>query len=138
MTTRAEVLDLLTRAVEKLREHAAAATPGPWVHVDFQGSGHEDVTYAGCGSVVTLGYPVVGGDIAAPNGDLYPRSGYSPVEDMAYIAVMNPIVGLALADLLDFEVEVLGLVPPSDPLALASNYGVVLARLAEAILWDMT
>jgi hypothetical protein len=42
----------------------------------------------------------MGGDIAAPSGDCYPRSGYSPREDMAYIALMHPPVALALADLL--------------------------------------
>jgi len=39
--------------------------------------------------------------LRAPAGDCYPRSGYSPADDMAWIATMDPLVGLALADLLE-------------------------------------
>jgi len=64
---------------------ASRATPGPWVHhVD----GDDD--YRGCGMVFTLGEDVVGGEIAAPAGDLYPRGGYDPYGDMAFIAANNP------------------------------------------------
>jgi hypothetical protein len=92
--------DLLKRAAKVLQEHAEKATPGPWEHVDYQGSENPDVTFMGCGSVITMGEDVEGGNIAAPNGDLYPRSGYSPFGDMAYIALMHPPVGLALAAIL--------------------------------------
>ena len=44
----------------------------------------------GCGQVFTLGEDVYGGNIAAPSGDLYPRSGYSPQDDMAHIARHDP------------------------------------------------
>lgn len=134
MTTKAEALDLLQRAAQRLREHAAAATPGPWVHVDYQGSHHEDITYMGCGSVVTLGYPVIGGDIAAPSGDLYPRGGYSPFEDMAYIALVNPIVGLALADLLDLEIKILEPAVQEKPDAPVGEFGAAFARLTQALV----
>ena len=100
--------ELLRRAAKVLREHADAATPGPWEHVDFaepEGqpltSDGRQSTFMGCGSVITMGEDVMGGDIAGPNGDLYPRSGYSPGDDMAHIALMHPPVALALADLLD-------------------------------------
>jgi len=93
--------DLLRRAATVLREHADGATPGPWEHVDYTGSPHGGETFMGCGQVVTFGTNVMGGDIAAPSGDLYPRSGYSPKGDMAYIALMHPPVALALANWLE-------------------------------------
>ena len=93
--------DLLRRAAAKLREHAEAATPGPWEHVE-EGAGG---SFNGCGQVVTWGDGVEGGDIAGPTGDLYPRGGYSPRDDMALVALMHPPVALALADLLDLEVK---------------------------------
>lgn len=99
--------DLLRRAAKVLREAAEGATPGPWEHVDYQGGPHLEVTYMGCGSIITMGEGVVGGNIAAPDGDLYPRSGYSPFEDMRYIALMHPPVALALADVLDFHAAAL-------------------------------
>lgn len=72
---------------------AQAATPGPWQHVDFHGGADPgDVTYMGCGSVVTMAHAVLGGDICAPSGDLYPRSGYSPFGDMAFISANGPDV----------------------------------------------
>lgn len=95
--------ELLRRAATTLRTHAEDATPGPWEHVDYHGSDHPESTYRGCGSVITMGEDVMGGDIAAPNGDLYPRSGYSPRDDMALIALMHPPVALALAKWLDDE-----------------------------------
>jgi hypothetical protein len=93
--------ELLRKAAKVLREHAEAATPGPWVHVDYSDGPSVDITHMGCGSVLTLGENVAGGDIAAPKGDLYPRSGYSPKGDMALIALLGPPVALALAELLD-------------------------------------
>jgi hypothetical protein len=106
--------ELLHRAATVLREHAEGATPGPWEHVDYAGSIHPDATFMGCGSVVTMGEDVLGGDIAAPSGDLYPRGGYSPKEDMAFIALMNPEVGVAVAALLEDAAD-----------DLAQNDGVV-------------
>lgn len=55
----------------------------------------------GCGTVYTTAEDLYGGEIAAPAGDLYARGGYSPAEDMAYIATVDPRVGLALAELLE-------------------------------------
>ena len=40
----------------------------------------------GCGQVYTMGEGVEMGNIAAPSGDLYPRSGYSAKDDMILIA----------------------------------------------------
>ena len=101
-------VDLLMRAAKTLREHAEAATRGPWEHVDHADPGDPETytTYMGCGSVATMDPDLAGGDIAAPNGDLYPRSGYSPKDDMAYIALVNPTVGLALATWLEYEATV--------------------------------
>ena len=84
--------ETLQQVVLERRARAEAATPGPWQHVDFHGStgGGEVATFMGCGSVITMADAVLGGDIAAPSGDLYPRSGYSPKEDMAFIAAENP------------------------------------------------
>lgn len=90
-------LDDLRAAAKLLRDRAEAATPGPWSHVDHG----KDGAFNGCGQVITWGEGVEGGDIAAPSGDLYPRGGYSPMEDMAYIATVHPGVGLALADWLE-------------------------------------
>lgn len=89
MTGPRELQQRLKKAVEARRARAEAATPGPWQHVDFH-DGTEMSTFMGCGSVITLANDVMGGDIAAPSGDLYPRSGYSPKEDMAFIAAENP------------------------------------------------
>ncbi len=91
--------DLLRRAAAVLREHAEAATPGSWEHVDHG----KDGSFKGCGQVITWGDGVEGGDVAGPTGDLYPRGGYSPLEDMALIALMHPPVALALAELLDLH-----------------------------------
>jgi hypothetical protein len=90
--------ELLRRAAKVLREHAEGATPGPWSHVDH---GPKPSAFMGCGHVITDGEGIEGGEIAGPTGDLYPRGVYSPFEDMAYIALMGPPVGQALAALLD-------------------------------------
>jgi hypothetical protein len=90
-------LDDLREAARLLRDRAQAATPGPWEHTEHGQGG----SFMGCGQVITWGDGVEGGNIAAPSGDLYPRGGYSPSEDMAYIATVHPGVGLALARLLD-------------------------------------
>jgi hypothetical protein len=124
--------ELLRRAAKVLREHAEAATPGPWVHVDYHGYNGEvgdGSTFMGCGNVITWGEGVEGGDIAAPSGDCYPRGGYSPREDMAYVALMSPPVALALAasleswaDIVDGVDKMLGHIPDDaypDEFALA-------------------
>jgi hypothetical protein len=97
--------DLLRRAAAKLREHAEAATPGPWEHVDH---GPPTGSFMGCGQVITMGAEVFGGDIAGPTGDLYPRGGYSPLDDMALIALMGPPVASAIAELLSGTADDMG------------------------------
>lgn len=96
--------DLLRRAAALVRESAEGATPGPWQHVDYADPEGQPLTsaglrstYMGCGEVQTVNDRLFGGSIAAPSGDCYPRSGYSPKEDMAYIALMHPPVALAVA-----------------------------------------
>lgn len=64
----------------------ADATPGPWVW-DCQ-----DGEFMGCGQVFTMGEDVMGGSIAAPSGDCYPRSGYNPKADMQFIAAARALV----------------------------------------------
>ena len=81
----------------------------------------------GCGEVYTLGDGVEGGAIAAPAGDCYPRSGYSPADDMAWIATVDPLVGLASADLLDEAV-------PYATLARWHTYPVAVKAVALARL----
>lgn len=85
-----EILDQLS----KLQYAAERATPGPWVHVDHIENSGTESTYMGCGSVITMAPHLIGGDVAAPNGDLYPRNGYSPHEDMAHIAAWSPETAL--------------------------------------------
>jgi hypothetical protein len=62
-----------------------AATPGPWEH-----EVEDNDQFRGCGQVYTMGDGVLGGAICAPSGDLYPRGGYSPFEDMCFIADHDP------------------------------------------------
>lgn len=69
----------------EIRKRVDAATPGPWEH-DLDPDSDWFKTTMGCGSVYTMGEDVMGGNIAAPNGDCYPRSGYAPKEDMSFIA----------------------------------------------------
>lgn len=97
--------DLLRRAAKTLREHAKAASPAPWDHVDYHGYSGDQSTFMGCGSIISMHPDTMGGDIATPNGDCYPRGGYSPFEDMAYIALVHPPVALAVAAVLDRVVE---------------------------------
>ena len=92
-------VERLQEAARVLRKAAQEATPGPW-EVDGQGPGPE-FRNMGCGVVYTMHESVLGGDIAMPAGDMYPRGGYSPMEDMTYIATVNPEVGLAVAEWLD-------------------------------------
>ena len=74
-----------------IQERADAATPGPWLH-------DESEDFMGCGSVFTGAESLLGGEIAAPNGDLYPRSGYSPRDDMVFIANARQDVPALLAE----------------------------------------
>lgn len=66
--------DIVERAEAALED----ATPGPWEWID------ED--FMGCGQVYTADEDLFGGNIAAPSGDCYPRSGYNPKGDMQFIA----------------------------------------------------
>jgi hypothetical protein len=77
--------------IAAIRARLEAATPGPWVH-DEEG-------YMGCGEVYTMGEGVEGGNIAAPSGDCYPRSGYSPKEDMEFIAHAPDDIAYLLGEL---------------------------------------
>lgn len=86
--------------LENLDRLAAAATPGPW-EWDPEG-------FMGCGQVWTLGPGVEGGSIAGPTGDCYPRSGYSPKEDMQFIAAASPsVVAELVRRVREAEAEVL-------------------------------
>jgi len=95
--------DKLRRAADLLRQRAAAATPGPWT-VTGQGPGPDSVN-RGCGQVWTTNPDLYGGDIAEPSGDCYPRSGYSPRDDMTWIATVGPDVGAGMAAALDRHAE---------------------------------
>lgn len=84
---------------------ARAATPRPWEHVDHASPYGQPMTreglpstFMGCGSVITMADAVLGGDICAPNGDLYPRGGYSPSEDMDHIAAFDPTFAIAVCE----------------------------------------
>lgn len=72
-----------------IRTRLEAATPGPWEH-DEEG-------FMGCGQVYTSNPDLYGANIAAPSGDLYPRSGYSPKDDMVFIAAAPEDIGKLLA-----------------------------------------
>jgi len=75
----------LRTAADKLRELAEGATPGPW---------RWKPAIPG-----KLG-PLHDASLTWPSG--YFTSGYDIwIRDAVYIAAMNPLVGLALADLLD-------------------------------------
>lgn len=79
--------DTLARAVNKLRQAANAATPGPWtVH---EANGFLRVDQPGPPSKA---WTVTGADLAEENRNT-----------AEYIALMHPAVGLALADWLANE-----------------------------------
>jgi len=100
----ASPVELHAWLVAQWTEHRAlaeAATPGPWEHVDYAdpygqplASDGARSTFMGCGSVITT----FGGPVAAPNGDLYPRGGYSPAADMTHIAANDPAFVIAVCD----------------------------------------
>jgi len=69
--------ELLRRAAAKLREHANAASPGPWT-IDG------DIQAVKASNGVTIAYDDEG-----------------EMDDGRYIALMHPPVALALAELLD-------------------------------------
>lgn len=68
----------MTDIIQQAESALENATPGPWTWID------ED--FMGCGQVCTVNDDLFGGDIAAPSGDCYPRSGYNPKGDMQFIA----------------------------------------------------
>lgn len=86
--------ELLRRTAKKLREHADAASASPW-------EAHPD----GLVWAERIGDPV---------------SGSTEVEDANYIALMQPVVALALADWLDAAAVVVD-----------ANYGDEVDLLAE-------
>src|SRR5262245_30580428 len=99
--------ELLRRAATRLREHAQAATPGPWdnlddgdrlVHLD-DNDGFEHV----------IDEPI------------------SNAANAAYVALMHPPVALALADLLDEIADFNGAGP-------GRSAGPTLLALARAVL----
>lgn len=85
--------DVLRAAATKLREAAEAATEGPWVvTVDTYGS---DVGNYEAASIDR----VAGETYCAEEGYSAPFS----VEDATYIALANPVFGLAVADWLEHD-----------------------------------
>jgi hypothetical protein len=105
--------DLLRRAAVRLREHANAATPGPWESLDEgdrlvawkldpAGQFNDDFDY------------VVDEPISNP-------------ANAAFIALMHPPVALALADLLDKQATFLDANPDR-------TVGEPLAAVARAVL----
>lgn len=75
----------LRTAADKLRELAEGATPGPWDWesvIPSQLGAHHDAGLTSPSCRLTSGH------------DIW-------IRDAVYIAAMNPLVGLALADLLD-------------------------------------
>lgn len=75
--------DLLRRAAETLRQHAQAATPGPWA----------------CDS---------DGEVFSNASDEQPEVGWFAIKKAGngpYVVLMHPPVALALADLLDAVAE---------------------------------
>lgn len=117
---------VLLQAAQVLEEAASGATDGPWWHVDYVGyRPGEQSTYMGCGSVITTSEDMAGGDVAAPAGDMYSRGGYRPAGDMAYIARVNPQVGVHLGEALRrqaaFADEYPELLGHDDPLLLAAH-----------------
>lgn len=81
-------MSLTPERITELRALITAATPGPWMH-DTEGN-------TGCGTVYTAHEDLYGGDIAEPAGDLYPRGGYDPKADMAFIVAARTALPAAL------------------------------------------
>ena len=84
--------------LDAIRARADAATPGPWAHGDFD-------DFMGCGQVFTVHPDLMGGSIAAPSGDCYPRSGYDPQADMAFIANARHDIPALLAEVTALRAE---------------------------------
>lgn len=81
----------MTDLVERAKAALQDVTPGPWVW-DSEG-------YMGCGQVYTEDEDLLCCNIAAPSGDLYPRSGYSPRDDMKFIAAARQLVPELVAEI---------------------------------------
>lgn len=77
------------KIVREGRELLSSITPGPW--------GWDGDSYMGAGEVFTFAEQFGAAPIAGPTGDCYPRSGYSPKEDMQFIAAAPA----KMAELLD-------------------------------------
>jgi len=92
--------DLLRRAAAKLREHAEAATPGPW-RVESAENWDNTITYS------VLGVTDDHGVTPVPFRTTTEDAGYhSQAEaDVDFATLMHPPMALALAELLDLEVK---------------------------------
>jgi len=98
--------DLLRRAAAKLREHAEAASPGPWRTHDtwLDWGGHTATVLRGA-----EGQPSIDGVAWLPTFADDPWDGKRNVwNDAEYIALMHPAVALALAEWLESEAALLG------------------------------
>lgn len=89
--------ETLRAAAVRLREVAGAATPGPWRDSGVQGNRYSALV----SDTMPTGRPTRGGwdDTEGYGGYLVGESIVAP--DRAYIALMHPLVGLALAEWLD-------------------------------------
>lgn len=102
--------DEMRSAAATLRKRAEAATAGPWTWTRW----HSDDCPANCDApscfllIVGSAHGMVGdADVDRPDVFAVERSVYERGEgDAAYIATMDPIVGCALADLLETEAAV--------------------------------
>ena len=101
--------DLLRRAAEKLREHATAATPGPW---EVRQKGYPHIVWQGDPDA----FQVISTNLA---GNVAP--------DSEFIALMHPPVALALAELLDDMADLIEVFPRDDEMAGTQKL-VALAR----------
>jgi hypothetical protein len=101
--------EILTAAAKLLRERATAATPGPWSWNRW----HSNTCPADCNDpacfLLLVGSPhamVGSADVDRPEVFAVERSVQERGEDdAAWIALMHPGVGLALADWLDDAAE---------------------------------
>lgn len=92
----------LREAAKVLRERAKAATPGPW----WNGVSLGNVVFSSTGL----------------DDDIAVTEGFGKRADAAYIALVHPLVGLALADWLDDEacrIEMTGVRLFESPMRLA-------------------